>query len=360
MSFVNIGTDGPPNHTLEVDGDVFVSNVEQGTATNYVPVEVQGNLRLRIKPFAGVDDAYRVTDMQLNSTLFGITAPSPDASTSITDFCIDSSGNVGIGVIPIEKLDISGSMYATGSLTNESNLITATLSSSGTLTCNAIFHGVTSNIYGLLPTGAILMTTLTSTLDGWTDITSQFTDKNVLLAENQSTLTTGGNDTQSLAAISHNHTVSEHTTSHSHSTRWNANQKTTGSGGSHNHTLNTNTGTTSEDGHHGHSKSDVVVSPFNYGFNYGWYNQNRDILVSNQDSLTLTTGGPSSNYHSHSGGFGTYTDSSAEHDHYATCNISTTNDASDGTHTHDVSSVGDNNSINIVPPYYTLRFIKKN
>jgi hypothetical protein len=124
--------------------------------------------------------------------------------------------------------------------------------------------------------------------------------------------------------------------------------------------LNTNTGTTSEDGHHGHSKSDVVVSPFNYGFNYGWYNQNRDILVSNQDSLTLTTGGPSSNYHSHSGGFGTYTDSSAGHDHYATCNISTTNDASDGTHTHDVSSVGDNNSINIVPPYYTLRFIKKN
>ena len=46
MSFLNIGADGPPNHTLEIEGDMFVSNVEQGTITNFVPVDIQGNFTI--------------------------------------------------------------------------------------------------------------------------------------------------------------------------------------------------------------------------------------------------------------------------------------------------------------------------
>ena len=38
-SYVGIGT-SVPNHPLEVEGQVFISNVEQGSATNLVPFEV--------------------------------------------------------------------------------------------------------------------------------------------------------------------------------------------------------------------------------------------------------------------------------------------------------------------------------
>ena len=38
-SYLGIGADDP-NHPLEVEGQVFISNVEQGSATNYVPFEV--------------------------------------------------------------------------------------------------------------------------------------------------------------------------------------------------------------------------------------------------------------------------------------------------------------------------------
>jgi hypothetical protein len=356
MSFVNIGTDGPPNHTLEVEGDVFVSNVEDGTNT---PVEIQGNLRLRNKPPGAVADEYRVMDMQSNNTLFGITGPSVDASRSITDFCIDSSGNVGIGVNPTEKLDVSGSMYTTGSLTNESNLITGTLSSTGTLTCNAIVHGVNSNIYGLLPSNVILMTTLTSTPIGWTDITSQFTDKNVLLAENQ-TLTTGGNNTQSLPAISHNHTANSHTTTHGHATAWNSTQLTSGTNGNHKHSLNFNNTTSIGSGNHAHSKYDIQV--FNSGAvapNFPGSNQDRAILTQNANDDYSQSGPSSQLTHGHSGASSSYSETDVDHSHTFTYNIADANDAG-GNHTHTVSPAGSSNGINIVPPYYTLRFIKKN
>jgi len=360
MSFVNIGIDGPPNHTLEVDGNMFISNVEQGTATNYVPVEVKGNLRIRNKPATGIDE-YRVTDMQLiYPPLFGITEPSLDASGSITDFCIDSSGNVGIGVIPTEKLDVSGSLYATGSLTNESNLITATLSSSDTLTCNAIFHGVTSNIYGLLPTGAILMTTLTSTPDGWTDITSQFTDKNVLLAENQSTLTTGGNDTKNIAPIQHSHATLSHSATHTHT----CSTHVTSSEGDHTHTTNFGTTTTSGvGGNHDHTIEDLTVSRNErWGIiNNAWQYPQVNIMAASTSKETFTT---SDGSHSHDGQdeIGSTNDGdNAEHSHSLNDAYqfnSSNNKGAD--HNHVIQGAGDNNPVNIVPAYYTLRFIKKN
>jgi len=42
MSYVGIGT-SDPNHPLEVEGQVFISNVEQGSATNLVPFEVHSD-----------------------------------------------------------------------------------------------------------------------------------------------------------------------------------------------------------------------------------------------------------------------------------------------------------------------------
>ena len=361
MSFVNIGTDGPPNHTLEVDGDVFVSNVEQGTATNYVPVEVKGNLRIRNKPATGIDE-YRVTDMQLNyPPLFGITAPSLDAGGSITDFCIDGSGNVGIGVVPTEKLDVSENLYATGSLTNESNLITATLSSSDTITCNAIFHGVTSNIYGLLPSNVILMTTLTSTPDGWTDITSQFTDKNVLLADNQSTLTTGGNDTKNIAPIQHSHATLSHSATHTHT----GSTHGTSYDGDHNHNTNFGTITTSGvSGNHAHTVEDLTVSyNIRWGLNNNWSDPfpQVNIMATGSSQETFTT---SDGSHSHDAKKEPYSSANGdppEHSHSLNYAYQFNSSSDKGrNHNHVIPGAGDNNPVNIVPPYYTLRFIKKN
>jgi hypothetical protein len=363
MSFVNIGTDGPPNHTLEVEGDMFVSNVEQGTATNYVPLEVKGNLRIRNKPATGIDE-YRVTDMQLYyPPLFGITAPSSDVSESITDFCIDSSGNVGIGVIPTEKLDVNGSLYATGSLTGESNIITGTLSSTGTLTCNAIFHGVTSDIYGLLPTGAILMTTLTSTPNGWTDITSQFTDKNVLLAENQSTLATGGNDNFTISSnFSHNHGwANTHTVSHSH----NVNQGNMDAAGVHTHTKPTNNLGTNvmENNNNQHNHTVLVRNGTSLrGTNNTSGNRIDGIPGSDFYNVAYITLNINSN---HSHGRTTYNFNSSKMNHSHNLPSTSTSSAKGGNHNHTFSesgssSVNDGDSFSILPSSYGLRFIKKN
>lgn len=363
MSFVNIGTDGPPNHTLEVDGNMFISNVEQGTATNYVPVEVKGNLRIRNKPATGIDE-YRVTDMQLYyPPLFGITAPSSDAGGSITDFCIDSSGNVGIGVIPTEKLDVSGSLYATGSLTGESNLITGTLSSTGTLTCNAIFHGVTSNIYGLLPTGTILMTTLTAAPSGWTDITSQFTDKNVLLVENQSTLTTGGNDNFTISSnFSHNHDwASTHTVSHSH----NVNQGNMDVGGAHTHNKPIKNLVTNdmEDNNNQHNHPVLVRNGVSLrGTNNTSGNRISAIPDSGPQTVAYITLDINSD---HSHGSITYNFNSSNMNHSHNLPNTSTSSAKGGNHNHTFNDSGSSSAnagdeISILPSSYGLRFIKRN
>ena len=62
MSYTGIGATDP-NHPLEVEGQVFISNVETGNATQEVPFEVFSDytgkaaltdsrqLRLRVTPF---------------------------------------------------------------------------------------------------------------------------------------------------------------------------------------------------------------------------------------------------------------------------------------------------------------------
>ena len=362
MSFINVGTDGAPNHTLEVEGDVFVSNVENGTI---IPVVIQGNTRFRNKPpGAGVDD-YRVTDMNLESqNLFGITGPSSEATRSTTDFCIDSTGNVGIGVVPTEKLDVAGSMYATGSLTNESNIITGTLTSTaGTLTCNAIAHGEYSNIYGLLPSNVILMTTLTSTPNGWTDITSQFTNKNVLLAGNQATLTASGNDNFSLPSnYTHNHNwVTTHNVNHNH----NVAKGNMSNAGNHAHTRpNTNLNTGAMENHN-HNFGDRSVAGDRGEANLldGWIYRTKINWGISPNYLSYRSVNTQNTLHSHGGGNYGFNSSNMAHGH-SVPNLNTNND-SGGTHIHNFGNSGSNNtssgtSFSIVPPYYTLRFIKKN
>jgi hypothetical protein len=76
MSYVGIGTTDP-NHPLEVEGQVFISNVEQNS-TNLVPFEIYSDytglstltdsrqLRLRVTPSASIADTYHV-DMGIDN-----------------------------------------------------------------------------------------------------------------------------------------------------------------------------------------------------------------------------------------------------------------------------------------------------
>ena len=364
MSFVNIGYDGPPNHTLEVDGDMFVSNVEDGTNA---PVEIKGNLRLRTKPPTGLDE-YRVTDMNVEwQGPFGITVPSADASGSITDFCIDKTGNVGIGTVPTEKLDVDGSMFATGNLRNESNLITGTLSSSGILTCNSIAYGENSNIYGLLPSGTILMTTLTNDPPGWTDVTDSlsFTSNLIMLAENETSLTTGGNNNFIINSnYSHNHNwATTHAVSHAH---------------------NVAKGTMDSSGRHYHDSpaTKLEVNQMEDGSNQHYHNANMRNLVRGMGAYSSYFGNSvldaisdygqvpeyvtvnQNSYHDHGSGKSYYfNQSNMNHSH----NYPNTdqNGSLGGNHTHTFIESGSNSntdgdSFSILPASYGIRFIKRN
>jgi len=360
MSFVNIGTDGPPNHTLEVEGDVFVSNVEQGTTTNFVPVEIKGDLRLRTRPPTGGSDEYRVTDMKINDNLFGITAPTPDASGGITDFCIDSTGGVGIGVAPTKKLDINGNMYATASLTDESNLITGSLTSAGKLTCSSIFYGQNSNIYGLLPSGAILMTTLTTDPPGWSDVTANFTS-NLIMLEDTGSLTTGGNNNFTFTtSIKHYHDWdATHTVSHTHTD--NNSGYAINSLGNHTHPApNTNVNVGS-DGAHEHLTNNRVYSEGNRGSTISTTGSTQKPNAMRRPGILpgyrITDTENAS--HGHNGGVYNFLDSNIYHNHSSPI---MNNDVTytGGGHTHNFSSSGSQTSISILPSCYTLRFIKKN
>lgn len=360
MSFINIGTDGPPNHTLEIEGSIFISNVSN-TSSSIVPLELKDFIRIRNKPTNDSSKNF-VTDIIRGNQYTGITAPSLDASRSATDFCIDNTGNVGIGVVPTEKLDVEGNMFATGSLTNESNIVTGTLTSTGTLTCNTIAYGENSNIYGLLPSNVILMTTLTSTPAGWTDITAQFTDRNVLLAEDKLTLTTGGDDIKNLPSVinhAHNWDTKNHQVQHEHNANGFGNQNTasTVAGGGHTHNLsgfNNNTNYTSEHSHP-YSYKDTNTnwgqsSPwFLYSGNYlNWYYINNYYILANENFT-----------HNHgTTGLG-YNTSTEAHGH----NIGGIGNAkrnTNTTHTHYFEDKGSSTPLNIAPSYYTVRFIKKN
>ena len=120
MSYVGIGT-SDPNHPLEVEGQVFISNVEQGSATNLVPFEVHSDytgitgdilegarqFRLRVTPSATTTSNVNM-DMGIEPTsgsYFYISNPVVDTALgSNTALRIVQAGHVEIG----SNLSVSG------------------------------------------------------------------------------------------------------------------------------------------------------------------------------------------------------------------------------------------------------------
>jgi len=123
-SYVGIGADDP-NHPLEVEGQVFISNVEQGSATNLVPFEVYSDytgitgdilegarqMRLRVTP-SGTTTSNVNMDMGIEPTsgsYFYISNPVENATLgSNTAFRIVQAGHVEIG----SNLSVSGNVVA--------------------------------------------------------------------------------------------------------------------------------------------------------------------------------------------------------------------------------------------------------
>ena len=123
-SYIGIGTTDP-NHPLEVEGQVFISNVEQGSATNSVPFEVYSDytgitgdilegarqLRLRVTPSLTTSSNVNM-DMGIEPTggsYFYISNPVVNTALgSNTAFRIVQAGHVEIG----SNLSVSGNVVA--------------------------------------------------------------------------------------------------------------------------------------------------------------------------------------------------------------------------------------------------------
>ena len=125
MSYIGIGATDP-NHPLEVEGQVFISNVEQGSTTNLVPFEVYSDydgvadnailegarqLRLRVTPSATTTSNVNI-DMGIESKggdYFYISNPVVDTELgSNTAFRIVQAGHVEVG----SNLSVTGNVVA--------------------------------------------------------------------------------------------------------------------------------------------------------------------------------------------------------------------------------------------------------
>jgi len=145
MSYLGIGIDDP-NHPLEVEGQVFISNVEQGSATNEVPFEVYSDytgvddtqlagarqLRLRVTPSFSTTSSSVIMDMgiePISGEYFYISNPVVDTplGSNAAFRIITQGGDVSMG----NNLSVTGSITSTSNnLTignvldvNESNII---------------------------------------------------------------------------------------------------------------------------------------------------------------------------------------------------------------------------------------------
>jgi len=146
MSYVGIGTSNP-NHGLEVNGQVFISNVEQGNATNLIPFEIYSDytgkptltdsrqLRLRVTP-SSTSDTYHA-DMGLDNVdgnVFFISNPVTGTTSGDRDvFNIKDDGNVYISHLDVNSLTVVDSTFTSITL-NE-------LSVTGTITASNIVGG---------------------------------------------------------------------------------------------------------------------------------------------------------------------------------------------------------------------------
>jgi len=214
MSYTGIGTTGP-NHPLEVEGQVFISNVEQGSATNLVPFEVYSDytgvnddtqlagarqLRLRVTPWAttsanvnmdmgiearsgsyfyisnaavntplGSNAAFRIItqggDVSMGSNLSvtgNITSSTLNVGSvlDVNESNIIAYANVGIGTaIATKPLHVVGNTWITGTLTTAS-IAGATLNSP-TLVDYVVSGGL--SVSGTLTSSTLVAETITST-----------------------------------------------------------------------------------------------------------------------------------------------------------------------------------------------------
>jgi len=163
-SYVGIGTS--ITHNVEVDGNLFLQDIEGGPSSTRVPLEIFSNLvsssveaensrmlRLRVQNYGetNTDNSY-VTDMGIRGDpgkdYFFITAPQNTSNVGDQNtFVISSTSNVGIGTTdPAKPLHVVGDSWITGTLT-ASNIIGASpvtissnlvMASGFTLTAGAI------------------------------------------------------------------------------------------------------------------------------------------------------------------------------------------------------------------------------
>jgi hypothetical protein len=163
-SYVGIGTS--ITHNVEVDGNLFLQDIEGGPDSTRVPLEIFSNLvsssvesansrmlRLRVQNYGetNTDNSY-VTDMGIRGDpgkdYFFITAPQNTSNVGDQNtFVISSTSNVGIGTTdPAKPLHVVGDSWITGTLT-ASNIIGASpvtissnlvMASGYTLTAGAI------------------------------------------------------------------------------------------------------------------------------------------------------------------------------------------------------------------------------
>src|SRR6056300_1229780 len=156
-----------PNHPLEVEGQFFLSNVEQGTNTNFVPFEILSNyrgitgsklvgarqLRLRVMPSVGATTANVSIDMGIeptNGDYFYITPPIEDSNVSSNAaFRIVQSGDVVMG----NDLSITSDLSVTGT----GSITQATVS--GTITTSNIKGDTALYINGTTTVGRSLSVT---------------------------------------------------------------------------------------------------------------------------------------------------------------------------------------------------------
>ena len=178
MSYLGIGT-AEPNHPLEVKGQVFISNVEQGSTTNLVPFEVYSDysgitgdilngarqMRLRATPSAATTSSNVNMDMGIeptNGEYFYISNPAMDTPLgSNAAFRITQAGDISMG----SNLSVTGSITSStlnvGSVldVNESNIIAYANVGIGTIDPQKPLH-VMGNVLitGSLTTSSIIRT----------------------------------------------------------------------------------------------------------------------------------------------------------------------------------------------------------
>lgn len=193
--YPEIGTTDP-NHPLEVEGQVFISNVEQGSATNKVPFEIFSDytgastekivgarqLRLRVIPSLSVTSNVNM-DMGIEPTsgsYFYITPPIEDTNlSSNAAFRIVQSGDIVMAndLSITTDLSVTGttavggdlSVTGTGSIsqmTVSGAVTTGALSCTGTVTTSNINGDAALYINGTTTVGGDLSVTGSITADG--------------------------------------------------------------------------------------------------------------------------------------------------------------------------------------------------